>query len=193
MSDSSRFDLIRGQAPAKAALLFSAQLALASSNEISLWEGVANTSSYLWLVSKPTQATDKVIAQAPDRVNVNQTFNLRELQKWTTPDRSKYSVANFVLRVITHSSVAELRPQIVTQMEKVWGQPGCQRCSLSQVAGLPNYLLGVTYWATLQTFEDYKNWASSHPWRDVISSNTLEVPLRMLSRQINWLQTDQRH
>ena len=191
MPDTGTFVLLGGQASVKAASLFTAKLALASSTEISCWQGVADNASFLWMISGPRRDSTRVSALAAEYKIINpETRPLLKLQQWDARSGSDYSVANFVLRVIAPSSIDRLLPQIKTQMDNVWEQPGCQQCALYQISGLPTHLLGVTYWMDLNTFEAYKNWASAHSWRDVIGPNTLDVPLRMLTRKTNWLEAD---
>ncbi len=187
MPDTGTFVLLGGQASVKAASLFTAELARASSSKISLWQGISESSSFLWLVSDPAPELDEVSARAADHgITINQTHIVFELQRWEAPFGSEIAVANFVIRVVKRDSVDELLPQIINQMEKVWQQPNCLKCSLFQIPGQRSHLLGVTYWATYEGFEEYKTWAFAHPWREVISPDTLDVPLRMLTRQINW-------
>jgi hypothetical protein len=149
------------------------------------WQGIHNTGEHLWLIQTNQDRPDHRPSAREDlKEFAIQEYNLRLFRAYRGDLISESPVANFVMRSLDPASVESLVPKILTQAELILERSACLSFALFEVDGSISDWLGVTTWPDLAAFNSYALWAATHPWSEVISPNTLAVPLRLLTRQV---------
>jgi quinol monooxygenase YgiN len=147
------------------------------------WRGIRDLAASLWLI--PDDLDAQVVLAIIEQQNIasDHVRRLKIINEWGDVVGKAWPIANFVLREMQPGSMDSFLPKLHSQIAQVVSRPGCLGSVLAAEKDTPDHLLGITYWDAEQSFAQYMEWASVHPWKNTVDPVTLNVPLRLLTRR----------
>jgi hypothetical protein len=153
---------------------------------VQYWRGVRDPAAAVWLVRN--YGDGQVVETLAKQHNISPEHirKLKLIREWGEVFDEALPIANFVLREMQDGSSAEFVPKLYGQIAKVIARPGCFGQILAAEVDAPDHLLGVTYWEAERSFAQYADWAGKHVWKNTVDPVTSSVPLRLLTRRVEF-------